>query len=460
MGYQSVNPATGEVGESFEELSDTQLEAAILTAATCFENWRQTSFAERATIATKAAAIMREHSDGFARPVTLEMGKLFAQAQGEVALSADIIDYYAENAERFLATEQLAPSSGAAEVVSTPIGVLFGVQPWNFPYYQLARFAAPNIMAGNVVMVKHASCVPQCAVAFEKLWSDAGAPPGLYTNLLISHDQVNRVIDDPRIKGVALTGSVEAGKLVAARAGQSLKKSTMELGGSDAFIVLEDADLDKAVEWGVWAKMNNTGQCCVAAKRFLIVDALADRFLDRFQAALAALTPGDPMDAATTLGPLSTEDALLKLLDQVKQAVDGGATLLMGGGRIDRPGAYMEPTILTDIAPGNPAYREEFFGPVALFFRVKDEDAAVALANDSDFGLGGSVFTRDETRGRRVAGRIDTGMMFVNHPTWTAADLPFGGVKNSGYGRELSSMGIQEFVNKKLVRVAAIDAAA
>ena len=234
----------------------------------------------------------------------------------------------------------------------------------------------------------------------------------------------------------------------------------MELGGSDAFIVLEDADLDKAVEWGVWAKMNNTGQCCVAAKRFLIVDALAAKFLTKFQSALAALTPGDPMDAATTLGPLSTEGALLKLLDQVKQAVDGGAKLVMGGGRIDRPGAYMEPTILTDIAPANPAYREEFFGPVALFFRVKDEDAAVALANDSDFGLGGSVFTRDEARGRRVAGRIDTGMVFVNHPTWTAADLPFGGMKNSGYGRELSSMGIQEFVNKKLVRVAAIDASA
>ena len=347
-----------------------------------------------------------------------------------------------------------------SQVESSPFGVLFGVEPWNFPYYQLARFAAPNLMAGNVVMVKHVGCVPQCAIAFEKLWLEAGAPPGAYTNLLISYDQVNTVIDDPRIKGVALTGSVEAGKVVAGRAGQNLKKSTMELGGSDAFIVLEDADLEKTVEWAVWAKMNNTGQCCVAAKRFIVLEDLADRFLDKFQVALAALKPGDPLDKATTLGPLSTEGALVKLLDQVKQAVAHGATLVMGGKRIDRPGAFMEPTILADIKPDNPAFREEFFGPVALFFRVKNEDAAVALANESEFGLGGSVFTKDVARGKRVASRVDTGMMFVNHPTWTTPDLPFGGIKNSGYGRELSSMGIQEFVNKKLVRVDSIDAPA
>ena len=460
MAYQSINPATDEEGQSFAELTDAQLEAAIATAATCFESWRQTSFVQRAAIVSKAAAIMRERSDDLARLMTLEMGKLIAEAKGEVVLSADIIDYYANHAEKFLATEQLTPSSGAAEVISTPFGVLFGVQPWNFPYYQLTRFAAPNIMAGNVIMVKHASCVPQCAVAFEQLWREAGAPPGLYTNLFISHDQVNQVIDDPRIKGVALTGSVEAGKLVATRAGSNLKKSTMELGGNDAFIVLEDADLDKAVEWGVWAKMNNNGQCCIAAKRFVIVEALADEFMAKFHSALSALTPGDPMNATTTLGPMSTEGALIKLLDQVKQTVDGGAKLVMGGGRIDRPGSYMQPTILTDIAPDNPAFRDELFGPVALFFRVKDEDVAIALANDSDFGLGASIFTGDEARGRRVADRIDTGMAFINHPTWTAADLPFGGVKNSGYGRELSSMGIQEFVNKKLVRVAAIDAPA
>ena len=458
MAYQSVNPYDGKILKTFEELTDKQLEMALETAATCFETWRHTTFAERAAVVAKASAIMRARIDEFARPVTLEMGKLIDQARGEVVLSADIIDYYAKNAERFLAPEHLKPSSGEAEVESSPLGVLFGVQPWNFPYYQLARFAAPNLMAGNVVMVKHAGCVPQCAIAFEKLWMEAGAPVGAYTNLLISHDQVNRVIDDPRIKGVALTGSVEAGKSVAGRAGQNLKKSTMELGGSDAFIVLEDADLDKTVKWAVWGKMNNTGQCCVAAKRFIVVEELADRFLGKFQTALAALKPGDPMDEATTLGPLSTEAALVQLLGQVEGAVAKGATLVMGGKRIDRPGAFMQATILTNIKPDNPAFREEFFGPVALFFRVKNEDEAVALANDSDFGLGGSVFTKDVARGKRVASRVDTGMMFVNHPTWTRPDLPFGGIKDSGYGRELSSMGIQEFVNKKLVCVEAIDA--
>jgi succinate-semialdehyde dehydrogenase/glutarate-semialdehyde dehydrogenase len=458
--YQSVNPYDGKTSKTFDELTDANLETAIATAATCFKTWRHKTFAERAIIVTKAATIMRDHVDEFAKPVTLEMGKLIAEARGEVALSADILDYYAWNAENFLAPHILKPSSGEAVIESTPFGVIFGVQPWNFPYYQLARFAAPNLMAGNVVMVKHAGCVPQCAIAFEKLWRDAGAPAGTYTNLLISHDQVNRVIDDPRIKGVALTGSVEAGKSVAARAGQNLKKSTMELGGSDAFIVLEDADLDKTVKWAVWAKMNNMGQCCVAGKRFIVVEELADKFLEKFQAALSVFKAGDPMDRATTLGPLSTEAALVQLLGQIKSAVAKGAKVLMGGNRIDRPGSFMQPTILTNIKPGNPAFREEFFGPVALFFRVKNEDEAVALANDSDFGLGGSVFTDDVARGQRVASRIDTGMVFINHPTWTTADLPFGGIKNSGYGRELSSLGIQEFVNKKLVRVSSIDAPA
>src|SRR5579863_1423332 len=460
MAYQSVNPYNGKVLQTFEELTDEQLEKALASAVTCFEKWRRTNFSERAAVVTKAAAIMRTRINEFARLVTLEMGKLFDQARGEVELSADIIDYYAQNAERFLAPEYLKPSSGEAVVESSPIGVIFAVQPWNFPYYQLARFAAPNLMAGNVVMVKHAGCVPQCAIAFEKLWLDAGAPEGAYTNLLISHDQVNRVIDDPRIKGVALTGSVEAGKSVAGRAGRNLKKSTMELGGSDAFIVLEDADLDKTVKWAMWGKMNNTGQCCVAAKRFIVVEELADRFLGKFQTALAALEPGDPMNAKTTLGPLSSEGALLQLLGQVERAIANGATVVMGGKRIDRPGSFMQPTILTDIEPQNPAFREEFFGPVALFFRVKNEDEAVALANNSNFGLGGSVFTRDVARGKRLASRVDTGMMFVNHPTWTKPDLPFGGIKDSGYGRELSSMGIQEFVNKKLVCVESIDAPA
>ena len=455
--YQSVNPADGKTSKTFETLTDAQLETALATAATCFETWRHKTFAERAIVAVKAANILRERVEEFARPVTLEMGKLIDQARGEVMLSADIIEYYAWNAEEFLAPQTLKPKSGEAVVESSPFGVLFGVQPWNFPYYQLARLAGPNLMAGNVIMVKHAGCVPQCALAFERLWLEAGAPAGAYTNLFISYDQVNKVIDDPRIKGVALTGSVGAGKSVAARAGQNLKKSTMELGGSDAFIVLDDADLDKTVTWAVWAKMNNTGQCCVAAKRFIVMEELADRFLAKFKEALSILKPGDPMDSATTLGPLSTEAALVQLLDQIEEAVSHGATLIMGGKRIDRPGSYMQPTILTNIKPENPAFREEFFGPVALFFRVKNEDEAVALANDSEFGLGGSVFTGDIERGKRIASRIETGMVFINHPTWTASDLPFGGIKNSGYGRELSSMGIQEFVNKKLVRVSSID---
>jgi succinate-semialdehyde dehydrogenase/glutarate-semialdehyde dehydrogenase len=313
-------------------------------------------------------------------------------------------------------------------------------------------------MAGNVVLVKHAGIVPQCAIAFEKLLIEAGAPVGLYTNLLISHDQSDRVVDDPRIKGVALTGSVAAGRSIAARAGKNLKPSSMELGGSDAFIVLEDADLEHTIKWAVWGRMYNTGQTCCAAKRFIVVDKLADKFLEKFQAALAALKPGDPLDEKTTLGPLSSEQALLDLLKQVDGAVSHGAKVVMGGKRFDRPGSYMAPTILTEIKPNNPAFREEFFGPVALFFRVKDEDQAVALANDSDFGLGGSVFTKDIARGRKVASRVDTGMMFINNISWSDAELPFGGIKDSGYGRELGDMGIQEFVNKKLVRYVAAEA--
>jgi succinate-semialdehyde dehydrogenase/glutarate-semialdehyde dehydrogenase len=313
-------------------------------------------------------------------------------------------------------------------------------------------------MAGNVLVVKHAGCVPQCAIAFEKLWAQAGAPVGLYTNLLISHDQSDHVIDDPRIKGVALTGSVAAGRDIAARAGKNLKPSSMELGGSDAFIVLEDADLEHTIKWAVWGRMYNGGQTCCAAKRFIVVEKLADKFLEKFKAALAALKAGDPLDEKTTLGPLSTESALVQLLKQVDDALAKGAKLVMGGKRIDRPGSFMEPTILTNIKPENPAFRDEFFGPVALFFRVKDEEAAIALANDSDFGLGGSVFTQDIARGKRVASRVETGMMFINNISWTDAELPFGGIKDSGYGRELGDMGIQEFVNKKLVRYAAIEA--
>ena len=452
MAYQSINPNDGALLKRFDILSDAALEAALATAEACFQGWKHTSYDDRAAIVARAAALMHAHVDDFARLETLEMGKRIGEARAEVGFSADILDYYARHGEAFLAPDKLDPGKGEAHVESSPLGVLFCIEPWNFPYYQLARVAGPQLMAGNVLVVRHAGCVPQCAIAFEKLLLDAGAPLGAYTNLLVSYDQSDRIIDDPRIKGVALTGSVDAGRRVAARAGQNLKKSTMELGGSDAFIVLDDADLDKVLPWAVWGRMYNAGQTCCAAKRFIVLDAVADAFLARFTAALEALAPGDPMDATTTLGPLSTEAALVQLVAQVDAAVKGGATLLLGGKRIDRPGWFMQPTILTDIAPGNPAFRDEFFGPVASFFRVGSEDEAIALANDSDFGLGGSVWTRDEARGLRVASRIDAGMVFVNNIDWADAQLPFGGIKHSGYGRELGSVGIQEFVNKKLVR--------
>ena len=458
MAYQSLNPATGKLLKTFDELTAAQLEAKLTAAETCFTSWKRKTYAERAVLVTRAAALIRKRADELAHTMTIEMGKRIGEAKGEVEFSANILDYYAKNAERFLANVQLHPTIGEGHMESSPIGVIFGVEPWNFPYYQLARVAGPHLMAGNVLLVKHAGCVPQCAIAFEKLWTDAGAPAGLYTNLLISHEQSDNLIDDPRIKGVALTGSVAAGRSIAARAGQNLKPSSMELGGSDAFIVLEDADLEHTVKWTVWGRMYNTGQTCCAAKRFIVVDKLADKFLDRFQAALSDLKAGDPLDAKTTLGPLSTESALLDLLKQIDVAVKHGARVLIGGKRVDRAGSFMQPTILTDVKPDNPAFRDEFFGPVAMFFRVKDEEAAIALANDSDFGLGGSVFTRDLARGKRVASRIDTGMMFINNISWSDAELPFGGIKNSGYGRELGDMGIQEFVNWKLVRTHDIDA--
>jgi len=458
MPYESVNPNTGKVLKQFDTVSNAKLEKSLAAADACFQTWKHTRYAERAHILHKAATLLKAHVDDFAMLETLEMGKRIDEARGEVKFSAEILAYYAKHAEDFLTDTKLHPQHGHAHMESSPIGVLFCVEPWNFPYYQLARVAGPQLMAGNVLVVKHAGCVPQCAIAFEKLLLDAGAPVGAYTNLLISHDQCNRVIDDPRIKGVALTGSVAAGRSIAARAGQNLKKSSMELGGSDAFIVLEDADLDKTIPWAVWGRMYNGGQTCCAAKRFIVLDAIADKFLARFTAALQALQAGDPMDETTTHGPLSTEAALLQLLAQVEAAVKAGATLLLGGKRIDRPGAFMQTTILSNIKPDNPAYRDEFFGPVVSLYRVDSEDDAIALANDSDFGLGGSVWTQDEARGKRVASRIDTGMVFVNNLDWGDAGLPFGGIKHSGYGRELGNMGIQEFVNKKMVRTGHLSA--
>jgi len=458
MSYQSVNQFDGKSMQSFPDMTDKMLETALAQATETYEKWRHLSYAARAKIIGKAAELLHEQSDAFAHTMTLEMGKRISEARGEVDFSSRILAYYAKNAERFLAPVKLNPTRGEAHMESSPIGVIFAVEPWNFPYYQLARVAGPHLMAGNVLIVKHSSNVPRCALAFEKLLLDAGAPAGLYTNLFVSHSQTDKLIADPRVKGVALTGSVEAGRIIAAGAGKAVKISSMELGGADAFIVLDDADLDHAVKWAVWGRMYNTGQTCCASKRFIVVEALADKFLAAFKTALSALKAGDPLDEATTLGPLSSEAAILTLLEQVKVAIKNGAKVVLGGRRIERSGAFMEPTILTDVSPENPAFRDEFFGPVAMFFRVKDEEEAIALANNSDFGLGGSVFTKDLARGQRVASRVETGMMFINNIDWTDPELPFGGIKDSGYGRELGDMGIQEFVNKKLVRFAKLDA--
>jgi len=456
MSIQTINPSTNNLVKSFSEMSIKEVDAAIAKSTTTFRDWRKTSYKERADLLHKVAALMRTKKTSLAKLITLEMGKIIAQAEGEIDLSADILDYYATNGARFLADKPFNPEFGEALVRFTPMGVLLGVEPWNFPFYQVARFVAPNIMVGNTILLKHASIVPQCALAIEDLFKEANAPAGLYTNLLLSGKRASEIVSDPRIKGVSLTGSELAGASLASEAGKYLKKSVLELGGSDAFIILEDADMDKTVEWAVVGRINNNGQCCVASKRFIAVESIADEFLKKFKDKLSKLKVGDPTDPTTELGPLSSEEALLHLLDQIKRSVDAGATVLLGGNRVNCPGAFMEPTILTGIGIENPAYYEELFGPVASFYRVKDEQEAIDLANDSPYGLGGSVFTQDIERGKRVADQIDTGMVYINHPTWTQADLPFGGTKGSGYGQELSELGIDEFAIKKLIRVSGL----
>jgi len=456
MTIATINPFTNTTVKRFTEDTPEQIEQALTTAAAEFTHWRRTSYQERADLLYKVAALMRERKNELATLITTEMGKLIAESVGEIELSAAIFDYYAENAARLLADTPVKTALGEALIRHSPLGVLLGVEPWNFPFYQVARFAAPNVMIGNVVLVKHASNVPQCAIAIETIFRDAGAPAGLYTNLLIPGRDISALLNDPRIKGASLTGSEAAGASLAAAAGQNIKKSVLELGGSDAFIVLEDADIDQAVEWAYVGRMNNTGQSCVASKRFIVVAAVAEEFTRKFVARMSNLKVGDPLDKSTQFGPLSSEEAAVHLEDQVRRAVKDGATVLLGGKRIDRAGAFIEATVLTDITPGSPISYEELFGPVAVIYRVNDEQAAIALANDSPYGLGGSVFTNDIERGKRVADQIDTGMVFINHPTWTAPELPFGGVKRSGYGRELSGLGVEEFVNKKLIRVSGL----
>jgi succinate-semialdehyde dehydrogenase/glutarate-semialdehyde dehydrogenase len=457
MSFQTVNPATGELVRTFKEISDDDLEFALATAHNAYEtDWRLRPVAKRAKIVSRAAAILREKADEYAAYLTLEMGKRIAESHSEVAVSAAILDYYAQRAESYL-EPKLLPESPGAELHTDPIGVLLAIEPWNYPYYQIARVAGPQLMVGNVLLLKHAESVPQVALAFARLFEEAGAPAGVYTNIFATIEQVGRVIEDPRVRGVTLTGSERAGAAVAERAGRHLKKSVLEMGGSDPMIVLEDAPLEWTLDGALAGRMVNTGQCCVGTKRIIVIGKeRGAAFLDGFVKRMAALKPGDPADRSTSLAPISSERQLETLFGQIELARKNGATVAVGGRRIDRPGFYLEPTVLTDITEKNPIYTQELFGPVACFYVVKNETEAIRLANATPFGLGGSIFTADIERGRKVAAQIETGMVFINQPYRTAAELPFGGVKNSGFGRELSELGFGEFVNKKLINIAPV----
>jgi succinate-semialdehyde dehydrogenase/glutarate-semialdehyde dehydrogenase len=455
MAYQTINPYTEEHIKTFPEHSNQQLDTIITKADEAYRrDWSLRSVADRKKIMKNVVNLFRERREELAGYITLEMGKLLKESRSEVDLSTDILEYYADNAEAFLAPRKLKVEGGEAIVESAPLGVIFAIEPWNFPYYQLARVAGPNLMTGNTLITKHAANVPQCAAAFEDLFTDVGAPEGVYTNVYISNEQAATVLADKRVRGVAVTGSERAGSAVASEAGKALKKSTLELGGSDAFIVLNDADMDKAIHWAVFGRMTNAGQDCAGAKRFILEDTIADEFLRRFESELAKYVPGDPTDPKTTLAPLCTEGALHLAERQLNAAVKAGAKVVLGGKRANHKGYFLEPTILTEVGPDNPVYYQELFCPVAMLFRVKTDDEVVKLANDSPYGLGGSIITNDVERGKKIARQIDTGMVFINQACWSAPDLPFGGVKNSGYGRELSDLGIGEFVNKKLIRVA------
>ncbi len=461
MAYATINPYTGETLSTFPDVTDAEVSQAIAAAHEAFLAWRETSFSERGRILQKAADILRRESDGYARLLTLEMGKLIAEAKAEVELSAKILEYYARNAETLLQPEKLPvleAAEGEAALFHEPLGVLLAIEPWNFPYYQVARILAPQLSAGNTLLLKHASNVPQSAAAFETLMREAGLPDGAFRNLYATRSQLELIINDPRVQGVALTGSEGAGSLVAAQAGKALKKSTMELGGSDAFIVLADADLDKTVDWAVFGRHWNAGQVCCSSKRMILVDPVYDAFLDRYRKGVAGLVAGDPFDVRTTLAPLSSRKAADDLKDLIRRAVEHGAKAEEVGLAVPNQGAFVQPTILTEVTEDNPARNWEFFGPVSMLFRAKDETDAIRIANDSPFGLGGSIFTSDIAHGTEVARKISAGMVFVNHPTKVEADLPFGGIRRSGYGRELIGLGLKEFVNHKLVDVVSIDA--
>lgn len=453
MSIQTTNPFTNKVVQTYDEISEEVLEKKIQTAHKAYQSWKQTDIKERASMLMKVSKIMLQRKKELAKIITLEMGKRLEESEGEIEMCASVYEYYAKNAEKFLKDQPVQVKDGKAFIRYTPTGIILGVMPWNFPFNQVGRIAAPNIMAGNVMLVKHASNVPQCAEMIEQIFTEAGFPKGIYTNLFISSKRIAKMGEDPRITGMSLTGSEKAGASLAEIAGKNLKKSVLELGGNDAFIVLEDADIELAVEQAVQGRFGNMGQACTSSKRMIVVSEVYDEFVKKFQSKVENLKVGDPMDPETAIAPLSSEDAVKKIEKQVKASVKAGAKVVLGGQRIKREGAFFEFTILTNIKPGMPAYDDEIFGPVASIFKVKDEKAAIQLANDSSFGLGGSVFSKDIDRAVQVASQIDTGMVYINEHSASRPDLPFGGTKRSGYGTELSEWGIKEFVNKKLIRI-------
>ena len=451
--YAVVDPATGETVKEYPTISDDELKAAIARADKAHREWSaSTTVQERAGLVRRVGELHGEQREPLADIIVREMGKPIEQALGELDFCKAIYEFYADNAEELLADEpiKLLDGEGSALIRRSSLGVLLGIMPWNFPYYQVARFAGPNLVIGNTILLKHAPQCPESAAAMEQMFREAGFPEGAYINIYATNEQIEWVIADPRVRGVSVTGSERAGAAVAEIAGRNLKKVVLEMGGSDPFILLKTDDLDAAVEAAVEARLDNTGQSCNAAKRFIVSDELYEPFLEKFTNALTAVKPGDPHSPETTIGPLSSQTAAERLEDQVRRAVDQGAKLVAGG---KREGNFFSPTVLTDITPDNDAYREELFGPVAQVYRVTSEDEAVKLANDTPFGLGSYVMTTDEEQARRVADKIDAGMVYVNIVGADAAELPFGGVKRSGFGRELGRFGADEFVNKKLIRI-------
>ena len=454
MSIESVNPATGEVLETFTPASPEELDRIVARAHAAFMKWRSVPFAVRAERMRETARLLRKGLEQHALNMTLEMGKPIVQAEAEVEKCASCCDYYADHAESFLAAQPRTTDASTSYVRFDPLGVVLAVMPWNFPYWQVFRFAAPALMAGNAGILKHASNVPRCALAIEKVFREAGFPEGLFATALIESGPVAALIADPRIVAATLTGSERAGSAVAAQAGRELKKTVLELGGSDPFIVLGDADLAAAAKGAADARLVNSGQSCIAAKRFIAVEAVADRFLDRFADELRARRMGDPMARDTQVGPQAKIDLRDDLHRQVEESVKRGAKLLLGGQIPSGPGAYYPPTLLAGVDKGMPAFDEETFGPVAAVIRAKDEGDAVRLANDSSFGLGASLWTQDRARAQRLAAQIEAGAIFVNGIVKSDPRLPFGGIKRSGYGRELSEYGIREFVNIKSVWIA------